>query len=246
MKKLLFLFLLSNLAFGKPSNAQAIVTREGFAFTRLNDFVEMLDKRYIPRYDKTYVIGDKRVLGTPFLFDEWQSGVLMTSDGRTFNGYKLKYDAYYQAVHFSDGKDSLEVNEPIKEFTLVTAQDDSLVKVRFVNANLFSKPKKPLFYEMLFENEKMCLLKYNKKAIVNLSQSLPNKEEKENFELQLFYFYTAKGSNKLQNLKDGESLLAMLNLDEETLKAVRSQAFDFNKEADFVKLLQFVDKQSKK
>ena len=193
------------------------------------------DKRTHFFYNEYYVIEGRQVYGSPFLFNDWENGIITTSDGRVFNGYKLKYNAFHQTVFFSNGKDSLEVNEEIREFVLAVKYPDSLVTSVFVNGNQYRKDKKPAYYEVLVDDDAGQLLKHNKKVVAESMQGIPAYEGKKVFALETSYFYWDKKKKKLASIKaNGSNIGDILGLDANAVELLKVRATDFSLEENTV------------
>jgi hypothetical protein len=236
MKKItlsiILLFLAAQLLFaqsGQPFSTVTQMTTEQEFSKKYNMYVDQFSTK-MNGYD---------VLGTPFLYYQWYDGVLNTPDGRLFNGYKLKYNVFTQTVSFLSGKDSLEANEEIKDFTLMIPDGNSFISSKFVNANQYQKEKTVFYYELLIDDKKGQLLKTNKKVIAELSNSsLPAYNGKKFFNLETSYYYYNNASKKMAKIKaNGSNIGAALGLNPEEENALHVAAFDFSKEQDVIRLM---------
>src|ERR1044071_2785551 len=139
------------------------------------------------------MIDGQKVLGIPFLFHEWFDGSLTTPDGRVYTDYKFKYNVQNQTIHFLSGKDSMEANEDVKEFTLKFEKKDSVITLRFVHANQYQKKvNQPIYYEILLDDEKGQLLKLNKKVVATSGDGLLASRTMKYLKLEPSYFYFDK------------------------------------------------------
>ena len=114
-------------------------------------------------YNNSYyvMIDGQKVMGTTFWDPVWLAGSLIAGDGRVVDAFKFRYDAYYQVLYFLNGNDSFEVNEPVKEFTLKQPNNDSIVSIRFINGDQINKTDKPVYYQVMTDDTKGQLLKWN-------------------------------------------------------------------------------------
>ena len=212
----------------------------GYSVASYKDMVRAHDTRYGVPMDRVYVIGSDDVHGSPYLYEEWNKGNLVLADGRTFDNYLFRYDAFEQTVHFKSGNDSLQVVDPVVEFTLVSKQKDSLTKYRFVNSNRFWKKDPNTYYEVLYENELGMLLKKNKKIVTRNSANLPGMGDKKFFDLELTYYYFNKTAKKLDKLKlDGSNLLTLLDAEDQR-QNISAKEWKMMNEDDRVKIVKFV------
>lgn len=194
-------------------------------------------KKSLSLYDFGYIINGLKVSGTPFLFQDWFNGSITTDDGRIYSAYRLRYNAYHQTVFFLNGTDSLEVNEPIKEFVLAVKYADSLVMMRFVNGAQYKKERKPVFYELLVDGDKGQLLKLNKKIVTDAANGLPIPDGRHFFGFETSYFYYNKTTKKLIPLKqDAANVATVLDITSEAEKNSIASQYDYAKEADLKKI----------
>lgn len=193
------------------------------------------DYRTIYWLEDSYVIDGKQVFGNPFLYHEWHNGIITTTDGRVFTGYKLKYDAFHQTVYFSNGVDSLEVNEEIRDFTINAVYPDTSLSSNFINANQLKKEKKVFYYEVLKEGEAGKLLRYNRKFVQDNNKGVPAAEGKKFFDLEVSYFYFDKKKKTVTPLKaNGSNIATVLALDEKQKTELKPESLDFSIEKDIV------------
>ena len=186
---------------------------------------------------QTYIVDGAKVTGSPFLYPVWNGGTVTTTDGKIFSNYKLKYNAFNQTVFFSDGKDSLEANEPVKEFYLMVPEEKGVVKkYTFIHSDQVKKEKQPFYYEVLIDSSRGQLLKLNRKIVREGSNSLPGFAGKV-FYLELTYFFYDKQTKKITRLKgNGTNISETLRLTKAEEEAMELNNLDFNKEEDIVGL----------
>jgi hypothetical protein len=200
--------------------ASAQNMKQPFPVTTTMTAEQEFSKKYLMYFDQySAVVNGQRVMGIPFLYHEWFNGTITTADGRLFNGYKLKYDIFSQAVHFLSGKDSLEVNDEIKDFVLQVAEGETVTPLKFVNANNYKKEKTIFYYQVLIDEQKGQLLKANKKIVAEMSSGLPAYEGQKYFKEEFVYYYYDKTSQKISKVKaDGSNLPALLQLSSDRAK----------------------------
>jgi hypothetical protein len=204
------------------------------------------DRSKLYFWDEFYLIDGKKVMGTPFLYHDWEKGIITTADGRLFNGYRLKYDAYNQAVHFHNGTDSLEVDEKIKEFSLFVTEGKEMKQYHFVNSDQYAKQKKVSYYEVVWENPSAQFLKYNYKIIAVGDKTLPVAEGRKIFELRSeFYFYNKK-TQKISRIKaNGANMAEILGIDNAKAEELKLNQKDFSTEQGILDFLKEYFDQSK-
>jgi hypothetical protein len=199
--------------------------------------------------DTYTIVKGRRVMGIPYLFQEWLEGSLSTPDGRIYKDYKLRYNAQDQTVsflmQFVNGTDSLEVNEPIKEFTLKYVAGDSTFTLRFINADQYQKGKS-FFYEVLLDNENGQLLKTNQKTVGTLENPMLGAETKKYLKLESEYYYYDKASRKVIKITSVSDIKNALHLTEEEIKQLQVNFVDFANEVDVIKVFREYGEKGKK
>jgi hypothetical protein len=196
--------------------------------------------------DHYTIIDGQKVLGIPFLFHEWLNGSLSTPDGRVYTDYKFKYNVENQTIHFLSGKDSMEANEDIKEFTLKIEKKDSLITLRFVHANQYQKKvNQPVYYEVLLDDEKGQLLKLNKKVVATSGDGLLAARTMKYLKLESSYFYFDKSTKKLHKIKENTTLSSIISIPEEIKKDLHEDTFDMTQEDNIIRLFKLYFEKSK-
>jgi hypothetical protein len=189
------------------------------------------EKRTYYFWNDSYMIDGRQVLGFPFLFHEWENGSITTADGRVFPGYKLKYNVYDQTVYFSNGGDSLEVNDEIREFTITNHYPDTTITSKFVNANQYRKEKKVFYYEVIIDSDYGQLLKYNKKLVKESAEGIPAYEGKKIFRLEQSFYYYDKKKQTITAIKANGSNIKSIT---EPVAGVNAESYDFAVDTDII------------
>ncbi len=154
-------------------------------------------------------IDGQGIAGTPYLNDDWLSGAVILEDGRKYDAYKFKYNIYSQVLSFLNGNDSLEVDENIKEFLLIDAEQS--ITLKFVNAKNYGwREKRPMFLELVNETDVCTFLIQYKKVIESSDQSLVKfRESKFLKTINEYYIYNKKAA-KLTTFDKADSNLKKL------------------------------------
>jgi len=192
-------------------------------------------------YNTAYyvMIDGQKVMGTYFWDPEWLEGSLITGDNRLINVYKFKYDSYHQSVFFLTEKDSLEVDEEVKEFTLKQRIGDSVKASRFINSNQYKKGEKANYYQVLVDKDNGQLLRLNQKRVTDLSEGIAVNEGKKYFEETAQYFYYNKEKKKLIKLKLTEaSVQSALGLDDKQMQDLQIGNRNLAIEKDLVSVVE--------
>ena len=183
-------------------------------------------------YTLTTVIDGENIAGTPYLDFQWRRGTILLKDGRIFDSYLLKFDTYHQEVMFLNGKDSMDVADPIKEFIIEDRKGDVH---HFINAEEYKKQKSPLFYEVLAEEKRGQLLK-TQHAVAATKDALTNAKVNKYITIESEYFYYDKASGKVIPMKfSASSVKSAIRLTPEEENTLFFSGYRFNDEDDLVK-----------
>jgi hypothetical protein len=227
MKKIIALLITSCLGLVE-TQAQSVVSSNHV--TAANPLQEMWIQGGFTQSDQFIMIKGERVSGTPFLFSQWLPGIITLKDGRVYNNFKLKYDAYNQILNFLSGTDSLEVVDEIKEFVLF----DSGKQIKFTNASEYMRTKKPVFYETLIDDTKGALLKSYKKNVRSDVQVFGGANPKY-LDLNMEYFYYDKKFKKISLISpDAGKIGSLLHLSFDEAQKLNADKYDFTKESNLI------------
>lgn len=245
MKKILlaanlfFLLLIAHTSTAQPGAALPVPMKPIDARQQVENLNG--DNQHYSRNDlsleNSMIIKGDRVFGTPFLYDEWIDGTIVTADGRTYY-YKTRYNVYEndQIISYMYGKDSMDVNEEIKGFSLqVPVNADSVRNIQFVSANQYQHEKSTFYYEVVLDNEKGQLLRANKKVIATADNGVLSVAGKKVFSLKSTFYYFDKSTKKIYKIRsDGSNVRELLNLDKNNQGNISPESYDFNKGEDII------------
>jgi hypothetical protein len=143
------------------------------------------------------VTNGETISGTPFLIEEWKKGIILLENGDKYDSYSLKYDVYNQTILALNGKETIEIDQKVKEFILIITSEK---QTRFINASVFNLKQKK-FYELVIDSDKCQLLKLNKKIAESNSEKFTNLTESKEFKTESEYFIFDKESKKMSTYK---------------------------------------------
>ncbi len=243
-----YILLFSGLLFLKEiksqtnRNAEMNTDIQSFAYSMFNDTRQIKDPRALVLFYKAYIINGRNVVGSPFLYEDWLQGKIETTDGRTFEGYKLKYNAFHQTLFFKTSTDSLEVNESVKSFNLLSTYNNEVKNLYFDYFEKVPKLNTPVYLEVLYDGDKGKLYKLNTKIVSATSSNLPNNSENLVFGLKYHIFYLKKKENKLLFIKyDFSNLDDLLKPSSEALAKLKTMNKDFEDEASLIKYVKVAE-----
>ena len=161
----------------------------------------------VPHEYKTETFtNSEKITGQPYLIDQWYKGIITLENGETYTNYLLKYNTYNQTLVVKQGVEIIEIEQKIKEFILDV---DKYKKIRFINLNVYGS-KTVGYYELVDENTKCQLLRFNKKVGESNSEKFTNLTESKTFQTTIEYFIFNKASNKLTSYKKADPTLKAL------------------------------------
>jgi hypothetical protein len=186
------------------------------------------DKGRMATSDQVLSINGKKVAGSVFLYQNWNDGTIITTDGKGYTGYKLKYDAYNQVVFFLEKNQSLEVSQKIKQFSLVVPNEKGSETFTFLHSDIIKKARKPFYYEVLVEDGMGYLLKVNQKEVVEAQKGLPVADATKELSLNITYYYFDKNARSLSKINaNGANIKEILSIKGDEL---RTEGYDFASE----------------
>jgi hypothetical protein len=193
-------------------------------------------KRSASLIEENTIVHGEIVLGSPYLFYEWYAGTIETPDGRIYH-YPLRYDIYDQIVFFKTGKDSLEVNEEIKEFSLSIPVGDTIIRSRFLSSRLYNKNDKLFYYELLIDNSGGQLLKVTRKKIASVDLGIIGTTKgKKYFHPEVEYYYYNKQASSVDRIwPNGNNIKKLLQLKESDAINAEIENMNFGNEDDLIK-----------
>jgi hypothetical protein len=192
-------------------------------------------KRSASLIEENTIVRGETVLGSPYLFYEWYAGTIETPDGRTYH-YPLRYDIYDQTVFFKTGKDSLEVNEEIKEFSLSIPVGDTVIRSRFLSSRQYNKNDKPFYYELLIDNSQGQLLKLTRKKIAAADLGiLGTAKSKKYFHPEAEYYYYNKQTSSVGRIwPNGNNIKKLLQLKDSDAINTKIENTNFGNEDELI------------
>jgi hypothetical protein len=149
------------------------------------------------------------ILGTPYISDEWQKGVVLLENGSSFDNYLLKYDTYHQRLVFQSDKNAMEITDSIREFIL---EGKDSAQYHFINAAEYGKTDKPLFYEVLVEEKKGHLLKAHHKTITTTDRIINSVVQQSITPYDEYFYYDATSGKVVPVQLTAFSVISVLKL----------------------------------
>lgn len=168
------------------------------------------------------------ILGTPFLFDKWITGSVLTPRG-IYKDIQLKLDAYDNTLYFNRDEKLFEFEDQITGFVLMPNPADSSSYLRF-RKGLSATGLKSEQYLQIMSEGKMTLYKLDTKILSEVNQI--NQGVIQSFTNATRY-YVMK-NNTLQQIKLGKAeILGVLSDKKQQVEAyVDKNNLSFKRDKD--------------
>ena len=207
-------FIFSNMHI----NAQVFETQSGIATIRtLSDvFTEPLNKS-----------GKNEILGSPFLFPNWNNVGKIYSKGNTHSLRNFNYDVLSDDIGTLVGKDSILV------FNKVSIDSFSVHKKIFKKYN-------GQFYNVINEGSKISLLiKHEVYIVEGFLNPIDGIKGKSRFKT-IDDYYIKKSNNIVKFIPSKRSILSIFKEDEIRVKKfIKQNKLSFKKEKDLIKIIEY-------
>ncbi|MCF2490294.1 hypothetical protein [Dyadobacter sp. CY347] len=168
-----------------------------------------------------------------YLFQEWYSGTVRTSDDRVHDGVKIRYDIKKDEVEYKADSGLFRVSSGVKEFTIPTGTDLYIFKNGYPAVG---EQTDKSFYRVLYDGNTKLLKKYVKPIKVEKASATRTLEP--NAKL---YIMKNDKLNPVQ-LSNRNSFLNLLTEEKNKMNyIIRESQLDFAAEDDLITLLEEYD-----
>ena len=184
--------------------------------------------------------GIEDIEGTPFLFNEWNLGIVKFRNGRFAKGISLRFNVYNNQLYFNKVEKQFEFELPVQEFMIRSMNEDDSVDVFYRCGFPATEKTTPHTFMEVLVDSNMVLLKYRYKVIGSFKPY--NQAERKKFEdrEQLFAFVDGR---MLKFKKDKESIIEILPQHKAAiLSIVEEKKLKLKSEADVEKLFEELNK----
>ena len=201
-----------------------------------------------PSYQNTglrYAERFKEVEGSPYLFDTWKSGELVTSVGKKVEGLTLKFDAYSNILVLQKEEEEVALMDgAISEFSLFDLEGKQMLFRKFP----LGKMGKQVFAQILFYG-KLILVKHHKVSRVRKENNsggygdAGNMKETEHFSHTNVYYIKQKESDTFEPFKPNrKAMLKMLpDHQDEITSYMKKEKLKLKDDDEIIQLLQYYE-----
>jgi hypothetical protein len=170
---------------------------------------------------------------SPYLFKEWFSGTVRTSDDRVHDGVNIRYDLKKDEVEYKADSGLFRVSSGITEFTIPTGTDLYIFKNGYPAVAGQSDKS---FYRVLYDGNTKLLKKYV--APIKVEKASATRTLEPSAKL---YILKNDKLNQVQ-LTDRNSFLKLLTEEKNKMNyVIRESQLDFAAEDDLITLLEEYD-----
>ena len=146
--------------------------------------------------------------GSPFLYDEWYRGKIISPEGLVLDGIMIKYEAYSETIVYMLNGKAFEVSDGAATFTIFPATDGMKDSLFFRGGYPAADNNSARTYYEVLADGRLALLKTHKK-VTGLSQQNALASNKREFILQEDLYLARKGQAPVKVMKDKEALLEL-------------------------------------
>nr|MBC7613770.1 hypothetical protein [Pseudopedobacter sp.] len=178
------------------------------------------------------------IKGTPFLFSDWVSGVVILGNGDTFSDVPLKYNVFDEKLYFKNPKkdELLEFVQPLKSFKFNELKGAGVFSKGFPAIDKFNSET---FYDVLFDG-KVKLLNKQYKTLLEVRPY--NSATIEKSFVDHNDYYLVKGS-KIERIRNSKKDFLDIFSDKSAQIEVfiKNEKIDFKNNDDLVKVFNYYD-----
>jgi len=179
--------------------------------------------------------------GSPFLFDEWYRGKIVSPEGLVLDGITIKYEAFSETIVYMSGGRTFEVADGAATFTIYPATDGMKDSLFFRGGYPTVDLNTPRTYYEVLVDGRVALLKTHKKT-AGLSQQNALASNKREFILQEDLYLARKGQVPVKWKKDKDGLMDMLSDKKDDINSwLGKNKVNLKKEEGLAELIKYYD-----
>jgi hypothetical protein len=177
------------------------------------------------------------VEGSPYLLDNWYTGSVKMTEGKVYDGIKMRYDAYKDELEYEKDGKFYRLGPEIVEFSIPSG--DALYNFRRGFPAAGNQTDRS-FYQLLHDGTTKLLKRHEMK--MREERAYNSATNTKRFDLNEKLYILKQGKMYPIKKNDKKALLKILS-DERNLMeyAIKEQQLDFKTEDDIVKLLEEYD-----
>lgn len=180
----------------------------------------------------------KGILDSPYLFDEWLPGTIISQDADQIEANSFNYNAYTNTFEIQEGDRFIELDPAWYLRVILTPQDQKPI----IYQKAFHPSFKGVFMQLLYDGEGQLF----KQVEVNISkktfQDVGKTREVERFVKRTTYHWIKNGTLKSFKLNKKQILKTLQN--KKVLESfIKRHKLKLNKEEQLIQLMSFFDEE---
>jgi len=204
--------------------------------------IRNLDNHFVvPSFNLAY----EGVFGTPYLYLDWATGMVILSSGDTIKNQDLKYDIYQDellVLNKRTGNPIIPMQGVLKSFVIVDSLNNTHVFINTLPNQVNDENGRNGFFEVLYWGDILLLAKHRKTFVkANYEGAYSANRPYDEFKTSTKRYSLIKEDGTYIELKQGKKgMLKSLNDDGTLGKFVKEQKLDLKKEEDLIDLIIFM------
>lgn len=180
------------------------------------------------------------VKGTPYIFDDWRTGKLISVDADAIEGLTLNFNG--KTAGFEIRKDNRFIELNPKWYIRVLIEGDKLAEPIIFQKN-FVAPLKDKFTRIVYKGQKFSVVEdFIAKIETKVINNVGKKEELKRFYSKKSYYLIKDRKPTYFKLKK-KSVFALLGHAKELESFLKKEKMKLNSEKNLIKVLEFYEEQ---
>ncbi len=187
----------------------------------------------------------KDILGSPFLFDTWLMGEVVSENGQKFPNVKMKYDAFNDQLLMEHATELPLVVEKkqVGRFSFFSPEDN--LTYHFLKAKLGGPNSLPMYLQVIHEGRFMVVKRYRK--MINENNPLENggygavKRNDEFVKTERYYIQTGESGFQELNLQKKKFIEQFSAKSTEIKAFLKKEKINLKEHADLVKTIKYLE-----
>lgn len=194
------------------------------------------DLRDIIRYDVIKNVQATEVIGSPYLFEDFEEGTITLADGKNTANLQLNFNIYENRVEFSDAGGIIAVdNEMVDRFVFNHSGNEMIFSKGYSSRRLDRND----YVHVLFDGPVKLLKKYEVSFQENVATYGTATQKDEYISNERYFIHEDGETNRLRNLSERQVLRTLNDHQDELESFIDENNLDTEDTDDLVVLLQY-------
>lgn len=230
---------INKLMFLKRLISATVLSLLTFSVLFAQDSQEQLtpeDLRDIIRYDVIKNVQATEVIGSPYLFEDFEEGTITLADGKNTANLQLNFNIYENRVEFSDAGGIIAVdNEMVDRFVFNHSGNEMIFSKGYSSRRLDRND----YVHVLFDGPVKLLKKYEVSFQENVATYGTATQKDEYISNERYFIHEDGKTNRLRNLSERQVLRTLNDHQDELESFIDENNLDPEDTDDLVVLLQY-------